>query len=100
MFGELGYQITDAWQVTVGGRWFKYGNDVSSAFALPLFDTVFNGAPPDALGLEYESSDVDDDDAIYKINTSYDFNDGIMSYLTIEGYRLGGINLVPPCEFR
>ncbi len=99
LFGELGYQITDAWQVTVGGRWFKYENDVSSAFALPLFDTVFNGAPPDALGLEYESSDVDDDDAIYKINTSYDFNDDIMSYLTIsEGYRLGGINLVPPCE--
>ena len=99
LFGELGYRITDAWQVTVGARWFKYENDVTSGFALPLLDTVFFGDPQDAINVNSESSDVDDDDAIFKFNTSYDFSDDIMAYLTIsEGYRLGGINPVPPCE--
>jgi outer membrane receptor protein involved in Fe transport len=98
LFGELGYQITDAWQVTVGGRWFKYENDISTGVALPLFDTVFDGAPPDALNINTQSSDVDDDDSIYKFNTSYDFSDDIMTYLTVsEGYRLGGLNSVPEC---
>jgi iron complex outermembrane receptor protein len=99
LFGELGYQITDAWQVTVGARWFKYENDVTTGFALPLLDTVFFGEPQDAININPDSSDVDDDDAIFKFNTSYDFSDDIMGYLTIsEGYRLGGINSVPACE--
>ncbi len=44
-FGELGYDITDAWQVTVGARWFKYESKVTTGFALPLLDTVFYAAP-------------------------------------------------------
>ena len=33
----------------------------------------------------------DDDDIIYKFNTSYDFTDDIMGYLTIsEGYQTRG----------
>ena len=97
-FGELGYQITDAWQVTVGARWFKFDNDVSSSFATPQFDTVFFDDPPDSINLTTDSADTDDDDVIFKFNTSYDFSDDIMGYLTVsEGYRLGGVNTVPPC---
>jgi iron complex outermembrane receptor protein len=97
-FGELGYQITDAWQVTVGARWFKFEDDASSGFALPLFDTVFLGDPQDSINITTDSADVDDDDVIFKFNTSYDFNDDIMGYLTVsEGYRLGGVNTVPAC---
>jgi iron complex outermembrane recepter protein len=99
LYGELGYHITDAWQVTVGGRWFKYKSDVKSAFATPLLDTVFFGDPPDSINLNRNSANVDEDDAIYKFNTSYTFSDSVMSYLTVsEGYRLGGINGVPACE--
>ncbi len=98
LFGELGYRITDAWQVTVGARWFKYENDITSGFATPLADTVYGGAPPDSLNLTSQSNDVDDNDSIFKFNTSYDFSDDIMAYATIsEGYRLGGFNSAPPC---
>jgi outer membrane receptor protein involved in Fe transport len=97
-FGELGYQITDAWQVTVGARWFKFEEDFTTAFALPLADTVFGGAPQDAIFPIVDQGDVDDDDVIYKFNTSYDFSDDMMAYLTVsEGYRLGGVNPIPPC---
>jgi outer membrane receptor protein involved in Fe transport len=98
-FGEIGYQFTEAWQVTVGGRWFKFEDDVSAFTSLPLADTVYGGAPQDAiLPLSDDSNDADDDDSIYKFNTSYHFTDDIMSYLTIsEGYRLGGVNPVSPC---
>ena len=97
-FGELGYEITDDWQVTVGARWFTYKSKITTGFALPLLDTVFDGAPQDSINLTSESSDVDDDDIIYKFNTSYNVSDDIMAFITIsEGYRLGGLNSVPPC---
>lgn len=99
IFGELAYQITDAWQVTVGARWFKYDVDASSFISLPLSDTVFGGAPQDSLlPFSEASNDGDDDDVIYKFNTSYDFTDNILAYLTIsEGYRNGGLNDIGVC---
>lgn len=99
MFGEVGYQLTDAWQVTVGARYFKYELDDTQGADFPLGNTVFGGAPQDLIDPALEKADVDDDDAIFKFNTSYQFNDEIMGYFTIsEGYRLGGINPIPPCE--
>ena len=97
-FGELGYQITDAWQVTIGARWFKFEDDFEASQALPWGDTVFGGAPPDSILADTAEADVDDDDVIYKFNTSYDFNDDLMAFITIsEGYRVGGVNPVPLC---
>ena len=99
VFGEVGYQITDAWQVTVGTRWFKFEDDITISVAFPLADTIYGGAPPDSIFPSVDSGDGDDDDIIYKFNTSYDFTDDIMGYLTIsEGYRLGGINPFAPCS--
>ncbi|MCB1687861.1 MAG: TonB-dependent receptor [Halioglobus sp.] len=98
LFGELGYEITDAWQVTVGARWFKYEYEASNGFAFPLLDTVFFGDPQDSLNVTSDSGDVDDDDTVLKFNTSYDFNDDIMAYLTVsEGYRLGASNGISLC---
>jgi iron complex outermembrane receptor protein len=98
-FGELGYQITDAWQVTLGARWFKFEDDATNGFDLPLAYTVYDGRqPPDLIDPELNSVDSDDDDVIFKLNTSYHFTDDIMGYLTVsEGYRLGGSNPVPAC---
>lgn len=98
IFGELGYQITDAWQVTIGARWFEFDDEVQTGLALPLFDTVFDGAAPDALLITEQSPETDDDDVILKFNTSYHLEDDKMVYLTIsEGFRLGGVNAVAPC---
>lgn len=91
-FGELGYEITDAWQVTVGARWFKFELDSTTGTAFPLGD-------PNPVDILKDDYDVDDDDVIYKFNTSYTFSDDIMGYLTVsQGYRLGGLNPRPLCE--
>jgi iron complex outermembrane recepter protein len=92
VFGELGYELTDAWQVTVGARWFQFELDSTTGVAFPLGD-------PNPVDLMTESYDVDDDDVIYKFNTSYTFSDDIMGYFTVsQGYRLGGLNPRPLCE--
>jgi iron complex outermembrane recepter protein len=97
-FGELGYEITDAWQVTVGMRWFEYEYKATNGLALPLADTVFGGAPPDSINVSGDSGEVKADDVLYKFNTSYDLNDDVLAYLTIsEGYRLGASNAITLC---
>jgi iron complex outermembrane receptor protein len=98
-FGELGYEITDAWQVTVGARWFKFEDDVHLQIAFPLYDTVFFGEPQNSIiPTSDDKNDTDDDDVIYKFNTSYDFSDDIMGFLTVsEGYRLGSVNALVSC---
>ncbi len=98
VFGELGYQLTDKWQVTAGLRYFEYDNDVKSGVAFPLADTVFGGEPADAILLNSAEGDGDDSDYTWKLNTSYYITDDVMSYATVStGYRLGAANDVPPC---
>ncbi|HET9694571.1 MAG TPA: TonB-dependent receptor [Steroidobacteraceae bacterium] len=87
VFGELGYRITDRWQVTVGARWFDYDDDLSLQVAFPFYGDV-----------SAERNETGDDEAIFKFNTSYEFTPDVMGYLTLsEGYRTGGLNLGPPC---
>lgn len=97
-FGELSYDITDKWQVTIGARYFEYDDEVVTGLALPLFDTVFNGEAPDALIINTQNPETDDSDEVFKINSSYQLDDDTLLYGTIsEGFRLGGVNAVPPC---
>lgn len=94
LFGELGYKLTPAWQATVGARVFKFKDDALSAFALPL--TGDSGSS--GVTLTPQSNQISASDAIFKFNTSYQFNKDLLGYLTVsEGYRTGGINSVPPC---
>jgi iron complex outermembrane recepter protein len=89
LFGELGYQVNDRWQVTVGARWFEFEDDLETLFALPLVGVDLSG----------NRNKTKDDDVIFKFNTSYRFTDDLMTYLTIsEGYRQGGVNSGPACE--
>ena len=98
VFGELSYQFSAAWQVTVGARWFRFEDDAVQGFDLPLANTVFGGAPPDAIEPMLQRNAVEDDDTIFKFNSSYYLTDHVMAFLTVsEGYRLGGLNPVPPC---
>ncbi len=47
LFGELGYQLTERWQVTVGARWFDYDDQFVLETSFPFFDTVLNDTQPD-----------------------------------------------------
>ena len=88
LFGELGYQLTERWQVTAGARWFDYDDQLALETSFPFFDTVLN-----------DSNQTGDNDVIFKFNTSFEFTPDVMGYLTIsEGYRQGGLNSGPPCQ--
>jgi iron complex outermembrane receptor protein len=93
IFGELTYQITPKWQVTGGGRYFKYTSDISGALVLPLL-----GEPLDPHDVAAAGGKTSKDGAVWKFNTSYKFTPDLMVYATYsKGYRIGGPNRVAPC---
>ncbi len=95
LFGEIGYDLTDAWTMTVGARRFSFEDEQRVGFALPLID----GSGPDEILPSFETVNVKDSDSIFKFNTAYQFNPDLLGYFTLsEGYRSGGSNAVPPCS--
>lgn len=99
VFGELSFDITDAWQVTVGMRHYDYEFEKSSAVDFPLFETVFFGRDPDSLVIDFDTSKQEEDGNLFKFNTSYDFSDDLMAYFTYsEGYRFGAGNSLGLCS--
>ncbi len=98
LYGEMTYEITPEWQLTLGGRLYKYKLESEAAVDLPLSNTVFNGAAPDAINLVYEPANQDDDGSLFKVNTAYQVSDDMLVYATVsEGYRIGAANAVAPC---
>jgi len=107
VFGEIGFDITDAWQVTVGGRYFEYDLKSVSQAEIINFPTDSNAAPsdwvrttlPQIAELAFDPlNDAKDDGTLFKINTSYAVNDDINFYATMsEGFRLGGSNGIAAC---
>jgi iron complex outermembrane receptor protein len=99
VFGELGYQITDRWDVTVGARYYDFGFDTLSAQDTPLYNTLANGAGPDEVDLDLQATTLDDSGTLFKFNTSYRFTDDILGYFTVsEGYRFGAANGIALCD--
>ncbi|WP_218313285.1 TonB-dependent receptor [Alteromonas antoniana] len=98
IFGEMTYELTDAWDVTVGLRAYEYDVESESAVDLPLYYTVFDGRASDSIELDYGNEQADDSGTLFKFNTSYQFNADMMGYLTVsEGFRIGGANGVAAC---
>jgi outer membrane receptor protein involved in Fe transport len=100
VFGEIGFDITDKWQLTLGGRWYDYDLNILSGATTPLLNTVYYGTlPPTELGIELEPNAQQDSGSLYKLNTAYHFTPDLMGYVTIsEGYRIGASNGVGACS--
>jgi iron complex outermembrane receptor protein len=82
VFGEVGFDLTDALSATVGARWFEYDRDRSEVKQWPegwIYDAdIYQGKA---------------DDTLYKFSMNYDISDDKMVYLLFsEGFRLGGFN--------
>lgn len=90
VFGELTYDLTDAWSITGGARWFEFDRSDSQLYQAP------GGLPPIGSfgrGEGVFASDGKNDDTVFKFSTQYNFNDDVMVYaLYSEGFRLGGYN--------
>jgi len=99
-YGELSFEFTSKWQVTLGGRWYKYDLDTNDATDLPLLETTIVGSRgPNDIVLDYQKGGQSDDGMLFKFNTSYKFTNDVMTYLTVsEGYRIGNTNGLPLCN--
>lgn len=110
LFGEIGYDITDKWTVTVGGRYYQYDLESFSDVDFPLFDPAF--IPVGVSSLESslradfaagspngtERTSQSDEGTLYKFNTSYEFTDDLLAYFTVsQGYRIGNSNGIAVC---
>lgn len=100
VFGEVGYQLTDAWDITVGARFYEYDFDTANSTDFPLADFVFGGVDgfqayplseiESQLRLERNQSKSGE---LFKVNTSYKVSDDITAYATFsQGFRVGASN--------
>ena len=107
IFGEIGYQFTDKWDVTFGLRVYEYDYETANSTDFPLADYLF--FDEDTIGLgptdfsAYPLSDIRNeltlapnqskDGELFKINTSYKFDNGNLAYATFsQGFRVGASN--------
>jgi len=89
VYGEINFNLTDAWTVTGGARWFEYDREELDNWQFP------QGLPPFGsigTGGTY-TADGKDDDVLFKLSTQYRFDPDRMVYFTFsQGFRLGGSN--------
>ncbi|WP_372859884.1 TonB-dependent receptor [Pseudoalteromonas sp.] len=98
LFGEVGYQVTDKLDITIGARFYEYDVESKAAFDFPLANTLYEGAAPDAISVNFEENEAGDNGNLFKFNAKYQFTDSVMAYATIsEGFRIGGSNGLVPC---
>lgn len=83
IYGEASYKITPEWTITGGARFFRYEDNAFKSI------NDYTGY----LGIDEGDSNTDGTESIFKFNTSYNFNDNALAYLTIsQGFRRGGTN--------
>jgi outer membrane receptor protein involved in Fe transport len=85
VFGELGFDVTDQFTITAGGRYFDYDRKFAQVQEAP---EGFHGAT--ALDGEQNTSE---DGTVTKLNLTYRFDNDRLVYATYsEGFRVGGSN--------
>jgi outer membrane receptor protein involved in Fe transport len=92
LFGEVGFEVTENFNITVGGRFFDLELDrtLKQGALFPLGNEPDCGVDfcfADAVGTSSES------DFVPKVTLDYHINDNTMVYATYsEGFRRGGAN--------
>ncbi|GAB3111651.1 TonB-dependent receptor [Aestuariicella hydrocarbonica] len=93
VFGEMTFRPIEPWQITVGVRYFEQEQVIKEDCTL-LAIFWFYTQPPATPECESGKSNIDD--TVTKFNTSYNFTEDFMVYLTrAEGFRRGGTNVGP-----
>ncbi len=89
LFGEIGFDVTENFTITAGGRWFDYER----------FFALLQEKPPGFTGASRTDDAVDTSESgsVFKLNLTYRVDDDRMVYATYsEGFRVGGNNPVKP----
>ncbi len=89
LFGEVGFDLTENFTITAGGRWFEYEDFYRLRQEHPIGFTGFNFLD--------DAVDTDESGSVFKLNLNYRIDDDRMVYATYsEGFRNGGNNPVRP----
>lgn len=89
VFGELGFDVTENFTITAGGRWFEYDRKFALHQESPLGFSGFSLTDAD--------TKTDESGSVVKLNATYRVDDDRMVYATYsEGFRVGGSNPVRP----
>ncbi len=89
VFGEIGFDVTENFTITAGGRWFEYDRTFNLHQESPA---GFSGST-----LTDAATESKEDDIVGKLNLTYRINDDRMVYATwSEGFRNGGANPIRP----
>lgn len=99
LFGEVGFDITKDWNITVGGRYYTYNLRTNGATTFPILRTQTGTYADNVIILPpLTPANQRDEGPLWKFNTSYDFTDDVMGYYTFsEGYRIGNTNGLAVC---
>jgi len=102
VFGEVGFEVTEAWDVTVGMRYYDYDFDTGGDTQFPYFTTAADFNPYPLSEIENQialTPNQSDDGTLFKVNTSYKFGGGNTVYATFsQGFRVGASNGTNFCE--
>lgn len=102
IFGEIGYDITEAWSVTGGIRLYDFELDTANLIEFPFFTdaTTFNPFPLSDIENQLELEENDSGSGtLFKLNTSYKFGGGNTVYATFsQGFRVGLTNGGAECS--
>ncbi len=85
VFGELGYDLTENFTITAGGRWFDYDRTFVQIQQSPEGFSGFTRLDG--------NQDTSEDGNVVKLNLTYRFDSDRLVYATYsEGFRIGGSN--------
>jgi len=105
VFGEIGYDITESFNITGGIRIYDFELESANQTSFPLADFLFGGVDDFQA---FPLSDIEDvldlgpnqsgDGVLFKVNASYKFGGGNSVYATFsQGFRVGVNNFGDTC---
>ncbi len=98
IFGEIGYDITENWDVTFGARIYEYTLETGNATFFPYFDDITPYPLSEIRDQLSLSPNQEFNDELFKVNTSYTLANGNLIYATFsQGFRVGASNGGDPC---
>jgi len=93
VFGEVTYHVTDRWQITAGARYYWQKYDLGFYQEFSNCGAFCSQDQANPLGLVDLQSKTDDNDVLWKLNTSFDVSDDANVYFNFsQGFRRGGTN--------
>jgi outer membrane receptor protein involved in Fe transport len=95
IFGEVSINLTDQFNVTLGGRYFEFDRDefhqIQFVHGIPPWDPYLGTYDWENFGVQPKMAN--DNDSIFKASATWSFDEDKMVYaLFSQGFRLGGQN--------